>query len=409
MIGKDIRFLDIFFALWILSVPFYQIGLVGTLSADNLLTILVLITWTFTAPFSVGDKSRIISISIVLVLIFIHVLIIMITFTTRGTLNEFFSVLSTELKFKSYFLVPLLCISNHSQYIRALVLLSVDGLMISSAAFLQATGLLNLSFSRSVAGDRLGIEGISRSPGLFANYGDIAILLTMTLLVVVFLYPRLRFGRSVLLRYPFISLIVLGVIASQSRNVMLSVLIGFSTYWFFIQIMLNRAKVRGIKLLFLIPFGICALLAFYYSLPAIMEVIVGSGGIRGSVLDRIEQYQIAFKLISDGPVLGMSAEHQIRHNEFINSVHNLWLIYMLKGGILTVLPLLGLIWMSLRWAIRPISSDGSDWSIRVGATVASMTMVIFASSMVYVAHSSILFWITFGILVGYGALRSSRT
>ncbi len=396
--------IDRIFILWLLALPFNQFDIYGSLSLDNILTILlvILIPVQLITTNSTLESAR--RVRIVITLVIIHLMFLIMAFTSTGTFSDMLKIMIPEVKFKLYFIIPLLFISTIYQYKRTLVIILIDGIVIASFAFLQAVDIIHLEFSRSVAGDRLGLEGIGRSAGLLANYGDMAIMLTFSLFVLLYLIPK-PIKINPLVKLLMIVILLAGVIASQSRNVVLSIIIGYVSYRVMMRIIKMKGSERFINYFLIFVAGVTALIAGYVLYPFLLDLILGSGGTRQSVMDRWDSYIMSLELIFEHPLFGLPTDKQMAYMGMIAGIHNMWLLFMLKGGVLSIIPLIILFSLAFRWSIG--AGHNKDRKV-VSSIVASMVIVLLASSMAYVVVYSNIFWAIFGLLISYGAVKNEE-
>ncbi len=210
------------FLFWLLSFPLYLFDVLGSLSMDNLLTPLLL----FLSPLCLfGDRSESRS-HLATILVVTGLLFASQTVRFMGD-SEIFKQRSWELfKLYSYFLLPILYVRDYSFLKKVNLAMVVITLAGALSAFLVAAGALNLHITR-FEDSRLGIAGIPKSIGFFTNYGDIAILFSYTLMLVLFtpraVWPSLF--SSKMARFAILACLLLGLVGNQSRNVVLSLVL----------------------------------------------------------------------------------------------------------------------------------------------------------------------------------------
>lgn len=399
--------MSIFFYLWVLSLPFYQFNVIGTLSVDNIVGPFLIFLWLATSFLGRMSQARNRNLLVILGIVLFYFLSILISFTLSGTLSQIVGIIWQELKLILYLILPMLYIRTTQSYNTVLRLFVVNAVVVSAVAFAQSIGLIDLEFSRSFGGSRYELEGITRSPGLLGNYGDVAILLSLTVLVIYGCWEDLhwRILNSRIIRYGIYCVIAFGVFASQSRNVVLSILVAVISYYIFNKLKkrksINVAPLIAITLILFVPL----LLLTYYLIPHLYTILLGEGGVKESVLDRFVQYEIALKYISENILFGLGSSVYGKHEDLVRTIHNLWLGVALKGGLFAVVPILLLYYKIFTNAVIQMRNENFK---NEPAVVAASSVAMVIASLFYVAQDAYIFWALMGLYLSLNTLADTR-
>lgn len=404
---KENRFLLSFFYLWILSIPFYQFNVIGTLSADNILGPILFIIWLISSGTGNASYIRKRHLITVLSIIFLYLFSTLVGLLAEGSFKHILILLWQDVKLVLYLLLPLLCIQTKASFRVALRLLVVDGVIISVASFLQSFGLVDFSFSRSLGGDRLGIEGIVRSAGILTNYGDIAILLTISMLVMYCCWKEERkiIYSSKIIHYGIYSVLAVGILAAQSRNVVISIIVGYFSFYIFSKLVNKQVNVPALLVTLLI-LAVPLLLIANLVLPSVYTALLGQGGVKASILDRVAQYEYALALITDNFLFGLSGDLLEQNFALISSLHNLWLGLALKGGVFAMLAFLLLFYIVITNALSLVMT--SKYLRKEANLVAATSISMLVTSMFYVAHDAHIFWMMMGVTLSLYTLADQN-
>ena len=395
---------DRLFLVWIFSFPFYHYSVVGTLSVDNLLTPLLVLSIPFLRLNPEGSLSGggLLWIGLALFTYFAPQVIPLVV--TEGIVWKVIYDLFVD---SAYFLVALVFLGGRpwlrSKAENLVVVIAMIGCV---TAFLAAIGVLELSVSR-YSSSRLGIEGLQRTVGLFGVYGDMAILCSFSLLYALSREEMLAFFRK---RKPVVVavflIVLLGLLGSQSRNMVLTITVSLGFFW-----LIKRAARKGRQALkrVLYQFTIAGilmggLLTVYGR--EMMELLSQWGGqqAQGTATARLSQYHLAWSLLKDSWLIGVSAETFERYSADIAYIHNMWLKEAVKGGVLGVMGLGALFIMGARRAIsRLMVSPDDDIARRNLATL----LAIFVSTQ-FNPSGTFIFWFMLGLSLSYVGQQNSK-
>ena len=400
------RILSSIYAFWILSLPFYQFSVVGTYSIDNLLAPLVCI---LAVPINLLQDRRYVLkrmriLLLVLTFYSIYGLARMITFYGIPKLFLIFGQYSLLHGF--YFLAPILFIHDLRTFRMTKSMLIIVTMTGAMSAFLAAIGLIHLGLERFDE-TRVGLAWLPKAIGLFSSYGDLAILYGFTVVLIIshgrkdlFLGLGTRFGKM----FVWITLL-LGLVGSQSRNILLSTLTALGIYWVFRKFQ-KPMKSNLIPKIGLLLAGIiissCILIVYGDNL---MEIISNLGGKRArlSVDDRIGSYALALQLLKEEPmtfVLGVSSENYLVYAPVVDHIHNMWLKLLLTGGIFAVSGIAGLLWIALYPGLAPAKKPIIPAE---PPHVVSTVAAIFIASQFYGGLSQMM-WVLLGMLISFSGV-----
>ena len=321
----------LFYSVWLLSMPFYLYSLVGTLSLDNILAPIVFALLTIRLVFSTGALPR---------LKFTIIIVYCLLFTIYAC-GRFFSVIANHELFAFtlvsvgkqfiYLFLPILFINSQKDFIltsRLILIVAVIGIF---SALLSSVGLVEFPVER-YAESRIGITSLKKAIGLFANFGDMAILGSYAILFMYIVERRRISIPYRLVRYSATLLLLAGYLGTQSRNMYLTLIGGifFAAYY---RLTMNRST--WINLVFgnlVVLVCIAAVAAATFFEINTLESVKGFGGTKeaaATVDARLTQYVMAWGLFQQNPFFG----HAVPILEAGVEIHNLWLGLMALGGV----------------------------------------------------------------------------
>lgn len=400
------------FLLWLLTLPFYQFSVFGTISLDNILIPVLLIVFfvhLLLSGFSSfhDNKKK------------IHVNLFILTCLSIYLSGHLLKLsLSTEIfwgrawhltKIIGYFFLPLL-FTNSLSYLKKINSLIIIVCLIGSlSAFLAAVGLIELDVTR-FSESRIGEEWLPKSIGLFAAYGELAHLITYTLLLTISQRKEeFLFGRGYLpVKILVIIIILLGIVGTQSRNIILSSVVGIITYGYLKLIDVKRAKNRTVStfvgIFYLLMISSLTLALFGSDLVLFFKNIGGQDA-QATASVRLESYKVAWEMIKEAPILGVSAEVYRKHYEFINGVHNIWLGVALQGGIISIIGMLTLMSSALVLTFQRVVKGDLARQAQISVAFA---VSLFITSLFYIAHDAHLFWIMLAVTLSVSFIPADK-
>lgn len=394
------RITEIIFYIWIMSLPFYQFSIIGTLSLDNVLGPLLLLIWFVgrpkLEPGVINQQPKVIVFSglILTIYFFSHVL------TLVMSEHVIWKSIYGQISDLTYFFVPLFYLRNIRVQERTqdfIVLITMIGAI---SAFLSSIGLINLEGVR-YSTSRVSIEGLdlTRTVGLFSVYGDMAILSSFTImLAMTSKRNKLLFvKRSKAIVIAVFAVIILGLIGSQSRNMVLTIVIAVTLY-----VVVTTLSKKGVSWMprfyaALIASGLSAIIILTFFWQPIVNMVSGWGGEQaaGTALGRLEQYKFALNLVGSNPFVGVDLEIYEKYAHLISGIHNMWLKELLQGGVFSILALLGLIVYCLRNASKCLYQNSDDSTAKIKMV---MMFAILVSTQFNPSGTSI-FWFILGYSV----------
>lgn len=389
----------ILFQIWILSFLLYQVNIIGSLSIDNLLVPILVLTWFFFGKRTDARVSNARAKTLVFVAFVFSILVIdeIVKWESGAAIATIYPPIIEHLKHLGYILVPLLYISDEKSLRRALLSLLVITLVSGGLAVLGAVGL-HLPFVH--VGTTTRIPGLLRSRGPLVNQGDTALLVSlMALLVWTVMRHKIRFVRPrIAIRGIVFVVLIGGAIATQSRNVILTLVMAFSVYYW-----LRMTVRRGgggtstlVSLLGIVAFlgVVTAVILNANAIIGLLTNVVGSGG-EGTVRDRLASYAHAIFLLKHSWLLGLSSSAALQESLFIAKIHSMWLGTALMSGVVGVALVFAMIIVSLRNAYR--LARHQQWR-EYGLVLASFILAsLWFSPSFYPGHTSFIFWVALGV------------
>jgi len=387
------------FQVWILSFLFYRLDIVGSLSIDNLMVPILVLAWFF-----VGDRknlrvnhTRFRVVAYVTLVFFLLIVIDVVKEVGGGNMAALSSPVIEHLKHYGYILVPLLYISDEKILRRALTSLLAVTVVNSGLAVL---GALGTAPSFVLVGESTRIPGLLRARGPMVNDGDTALLIALMSLLAwtTTRQPIKLVGNNLAVRALVLLVMFAGVVATQSRNVILTIALSFAVYYWLRMMMMGRAG--GIRVLWSL-LGIAGFLGAVTLMAVNADAIIawvtdmfGVSG-QGTVRDRLASYEHAAKLMADSWLIGLSPGRLLRSSVFIAKLHNMWLGLALFSGVLGVLLVFSMIVVSLIGALRLVRER--YWN-EYGLILASFILAsLWFSPNFYLGHNAFIFWFCIGI------------
>jgi len=385
--------------LWLSSLAFYQYPILGTLSVDNigapLMLLLALGLWR--QPHEEYGKSAILLALTVFLPYFVSHLV------ARGsTLETFVPTLYELSKTALYFVLPIaLCTtdSRRRSFFLGLVFISIS----VNLSNLAATLGLYVPPSERLTVSRLGVEWLPRSVGLFVNYGDQAMVSAIAILIG---FGWIRRGKMHFAAFSLMALTVfLGLIASQSRNVALTIAGGIVAFAVIHGVASRSKAVRrvsttsaGVMLVAGVGLGM-----FYFS--DLVAELTNWGGVQASstAADRLAQYKFALNALEGNWLLGVDEEFYRRNQLNIDYIHNLWLREVLRSGLPGAASMLGVIGFIVYSAISGLARNFE--AVRFRAIAFGICAASGIATQFYIGSGYIL-WLLLGVCF---ALVQSKT
>lgn len=396
--------INLMFLFWILSLPFYHFSVIGTLSVDNLLAPLLLFLWFFTrtpndAVFRRTWRKTVV-ISIALVVVFI--IGIVISFWTD--LEVFFAKGYLSARRALYFFLPLLFIRDWRTFNRVcglVIAITVIGGVTALLASLEVISPVVVRTEQS----RLDIETLQKAVGFFSNYGDMAMLMCFTILLTLF-QPKQRyfFGiGGILTRTIVAAAMLMGIAGSQSRNMILTTIVGVLAYLTLRYLYKQRPLFRVVVAAGL---GTLAAFAAVGVLFFAQEIIDGLGrwggeGASGTARARLAQYEVALRFLNEAFISGVSIEAYNTYGPVLDAVHNMWLYLMVQGGVISTLAMILLLWRAFAGAVQ--RGDKEPFIAPEAFCTGALVVGMVNASMFY-AGSTEVFWFLLGVATSIASL-----
>ncbi len=244
-----------------------------------------------------------------------------------------------------------------------------------ASAVVIASALIVMSFSPSYTGGRLSF--------FEANVIPTGTLLAVGLVIAVIGLTSKLFGKSrkiKILCAIVISLCLYGVFLSGVRGPLISIIVGLTLYFLILSI--HRPRV-------LVGVGAIAILLLVTSntwYPSAAKVLPNIGGYRLQAItqglstqDRLERYQVAVKLFTQHPLLGVGTDGYAQFTN-LGYPHNIFLEVASENGLIGLIifiSFLGAIsWYGLRWFIRSSNLDPQARAIGVTVLVVALTLLV---------------------------------
>lgn len=401
--------MSLLFFLWVLTLPFYQFSIVGSFSVDNLLAPLLLVIWIIN--FAVRGhtiplyKVRNISQTIAIALVYLLSHMIGLIFTQTAAFTSSYNIASKML----YFILPVLYLitaKDLSRFKNAIIIVTI---IASITALLSALGLMQFDFLRQ-AESRIGSEYLVKSIGVIGTYGDVGILMSLSLLLVIAgRRDQILFGHGSTLKIVFvIAICLIGMASMQSRNMLLTIIVALSSYWILgrwmktSRLWFNKLYVSIFVTIF---FAALTISIFYEPLLTFAQSIGGTHEAAGTIEDRLSQYRFMWGLINDRLLIGVDPDVYERYEHEISLIHNMWLKELVQGGIITVLTMFLVWWNAL---IMQVKNYQRGLVVHEPRVFISILLAMLVSTQFY-PGGTLIFWVILGACTAIIASHANRS
>lgn len=400
------------FYVWLLSLPFYNISVIGTLSVDNILAPLLVLLWPFSGNSRPQQSSRFRNRQLLIVTGLMGVYGVSQLLSILDAPSAFWLTAYGNARRSLYFLIPIFYINDVAMLRRVNSLAIVITLMGSASAFLVAMGILHLEATR-FSPSRIGLDLIPKSTGLIGSYGDLALLSAYTALLTIALGKKIYFfGLDLpLIKTGVLAIVFLGLVGSQSRSMLITLCAAICVYMSLRFFSKRRGANRLMWIVFIISLAIPTAAGVGFFEAEITNFLSQLGGksAEGTAQTRLIQYQFALREFAKSPLLGVPGDVYARYTEAIYGIHNMWLRTALQGGLVSMAALALLIVKALVGAMRRID----DIELNVEARVTSSLMIAFLLTTLFYPALTQLFWVVFGIAtsvscLGYPSSKSNE-
>lgn len=366
---------DYMYSIWVLSLPFYSLGVVGTLSFDNLLAPLIFMLSVYKFSYSRKTIKKKFIVFFLVVMFFIYT--IGITVSVFDNQNHVKTMLFSAIKYSLYFFIPVLYINGIKEIKTTLLLISFIAVIGCISVFFVSIGILELERIR-LSPSRLSYIGIPKATGLISNYGDLAIVSSIAILTT-FIAKDFMAGITAKIYILVIYFAILfGYLGAQSRSMVLSAIASIVVYWYVERKQRNVTSVIFLNVFFVIMgIGtIVSLLLLYGS--NITDSLATWGGRQAAITadDRLRQYAFSWEIVKSSPLVGDGK--QVIESGII--IHNLWLSTLAQGGIVSGIAVL-LIFVIAFYV--NLQKQTSDLLKKVSALSAGAVVSIFVAGEFY--------------------------
>ena len=384
------RFIYLMYVLWFLLLPLTVISSTYLgMAIDKKMAPLLILSW---AALYLMGKANLDQRKISLLLIaFSFFFIRNLSFINNSTV--LIEMLWEDVIRFGYFAIPILFLNNNQKVKTATKMISFNAMIGCVTAFLVAFGMLTLPYER-FSQSRIGFEDIQKSIGLFSSYGDLAQHAAFFMVVALVIPSNFFTSKKNLVRLIVVTIVIMGLIGTQSRSYLLSLIaapIMCAIFYYRSQKTTNKT-LNSILLTFA---AIIIVVVIAYMFRNIVSVLSNMGGSQASATaeGRLGQYQLAFSLIKEFPILGVDSEFYLKNGYIGHFVHNMWLGQLVRGGFVSAIVLLILLLTIFKRTVTLLSDNTTQpyALISLGYMAA-----LFISTLFYPADS-MLFWALLGM------------
>lgn len=380
------------FYLWLFILPFgYQFtGYTGITEPDKIVGLLLLAIGVLSFIGRPPQRQQ-----EILFLMFLAVLLLIIkTLSVLGS-SLYLSQIWVDSNKIAYFIIPLLYLNSLDRVYKAgwlVVFMAVAGCL---SAFMVSMEFIKLPISVPL---EYRISWLPRAKGLFLSTGNLAQYIAFAIAWVV-VAPGVEDKNSKLLRYTRIGFFIalsLGLLATQSRNVFLVIVVTLAGLWYLRYSKTATGSIKTLVTVVLLVGGLVTFLvvAVFYG-GDVVNTVAGAGGdyAQASAFSRLKQYSIAWEVIRASPLLGANPDAYRQYGEIINHIHNMWLQLFANGGAISVIIML-IILVKVYQRIRRDSWNVAKSDIVMVANVYFLGMLV--SVMFYIGMDK-MYWVLLGI------------
>jgi hypothetical protein len=377
--------------VWIFSFPLRNISIFGNTSLDNLLVPVLIGLWAVGVVLK-GDKIR--------WNVFVPLLIIYLIGSGldhrvfQGGI-EFRDALWSLCRDAGYFLVPLLLINtlDRARYVNATIMYICAAGTVS--ALMVSLGILELEYVR-MEESRIGIDMLPKATGVFTNFGDVALLASYsTVCLLAYKGNDLPFGfASKKVKVLLVMCIAMGVVGTQSRNLLVSIFIAFLSFKYMTFLARSAPAKRPMNfiLTFTGLFIVIAFAAFFIQEISSLLSNMGGGRALNTAEARVGSYQRASEMLSEALLTGISYANP-NDAALAERMHNIWIGLFLRGGLVNVLCNAFIIIYIMRGVFLLLKYDNENKeAIIVGSFISSMLI-----STMFFPGGSIIYWFMLGV------------
>jgi len=388
---KSLGLMGWLLVFWIASFPLKNYYLFTAFSIDNLLVPILFSFWLISIPFT-GDKIRLQPFLLVMIILFIGSGLDHRVFQGGLGFQESIWGLGRD---TGYFLIPILLISSLWRIRSANAAVMLTTAIGALSALLVSTGLLELEYVRFEE-SRIGIKALRKATGVFTNFGDLALLSAYTVACL-----RVYEGRDL----PFfmstkwmkgcvIIGLITGVVGTQSRNVLISILVAFFSFSFMKFLVKISNSRRNTIFLILLPAGsmLVALAVFFIQKISSGLSSIGGGRAANTAQARLDSYFQAFELIPDSIISGINYSN-LAHVALAENLHNIWIGLLLRGGFINVFSTLFIIIYTLIGVLWLIRKNPSNKEVMIIGTFMPTLLV----STMFFPGGSLIYWFLLGL------------
>lgn len=294
------------------------------------------------------------------------------------------------------FLIPIFVLASFRIWNTTLKTYYVAVLVLSISMVSTGLGLTEFEFARSQEITGFGSELFYyRNTGLLVGFGDIAILMAFVTPYVT--YTLIHNRQSALVKFfALLSLILIvsAAIASQSRNVWLSVLVSVSAFW----VLPLFTRVTSGKIAFYMSIPLILVIFFNPIKAYLTEMYEMATNVRSATVDsRFLMYAVGWNTYQNSPLLGVGPGGF----RFLDtSMHNMYLVALLRAGIGGI-PLFAFFLVVLLRLMKHIREN-----VTIRLSLSGYLGLLFAGFFYPgITYASPIVWVTLGVIASVAICR----
>jgi hypothetical protein len=395
------KWTEYLFLFWLLTLPFHQYSIFGSYSADNLIAPLLL----FLSFVFIGLRPKdgcFLSFGWLITLFLLLMIYIGGHIFSKFDEPALALLRTTKLvKDLLYFMLPIVVVRRLKFRDKVEAVVVVVTIIACISAFLAALDFYHPPSIR-ISPSRIGLDALPRAIGLFRAFGDMALLITFSTIVVVFVRKW-----SIIFKFTIGMALIGGILASQSRNVMLTLGTGILAFGILQWLAMAKKNVRIHRAVLLGLLIVVLGTALILSSNLWTETLMTWGGKQATITanQRLDQYQFALVQLKKSILFGVDAAKYSRLQPYIDFVHNLWLRELLQGGIFAVGALVAIIFIAIINGLRSMQVRGYE---KRGAAYVGFILSLIISTQFNPSGTQV-FWVLLGLVVSNATPNVSKS
>ncbi|MCA1804927.1 MAG: hypothetical protein LC646_06235, partial [Xanthomonadaceae bacterium] len=159
-----------------------------------------------------------------------------------------------------------------------------------------------------------------------------------------------------------------------------------------------RSKETANKMLFNTLFLVIGMSVASFAVVTINRIIsllgsMGGKAAEGTAMGRLQQYEYAYSLIVEYPILGVDGAYYAKFGPYVSGIHNMWLGQLAYGGFISALLLFSLLFMMFRISLQLLQNPKTR---SYGTVTIGYMFAVLVSTLFYPGNTQ-FFWALLGM------------